>query len=42
MLPERSAPARRARSAMTAPIIHVADVRKTYGRGQSRFEALKG
>ena len=27
---------------MTTPILHVDNVRKTYGRGQNRFEALKG
>lgn len=27
---------------MTIPILHVENVRKTYGRGQNRFEALKG
>ncbi|GAA4766602.1 ABC transporter ATP-binding protein [Microbacterium gilvum] len=27
---------------MTTPILHVDDVHKTYGHGQSRFEALKG
>ena len=27
---------------MTTTILHVDDVRKTYGRGQNRFEALKG
>ena len=27
---------------MTNPLLHVEDVRSTYGRGQNRFDALKG
>ena len=27
---------------MTNPLLHVEDVRRTYGRGQNRFDALKG
>lgn len=27
---------------MTTPILHVQDVHKSYGRGQNRFDALKG
>ena len=27
---------------MTTPLLHVEDVRRTYGRGQNRFDALKG
>jgi len=27
---------------MPNPLLHVADVRKSYGRGQNRFDALKG
>lgn len=27
---------------MPTPLLHVADVRKSYGRGQNRFDALKG
>src|SRR4029078_9781656 len=30
------------RSPMTTPIISVKDVHKSYGRGQNRFDALKG
>lgn len=30
------------RGTMSTPIISVTDVRKTYGRGQNRFDALKG